>query len=139
MMRAARTVHLTFLSRLALEQATKPKSLTDCGIITQAFGNISAGSDTTAIAIRSVLYYHLKSPGVCAREREEIRTNLVLPVSVAKANALVHLRAVIHEAMRLRVSVGQLLGHTAPSEGTITRGYHMGPKAEVGMSPWVLQ
>lgn len=129
---------MTFLTRLALNQTANPKSLTDREIVTHAFGNISAGSDTTAIAMRSVLYHLLGNQAAYARLCEEVRTNLNLPVGFARANELVYLRAVIQEAMRLHPSVGQILGRTVPEGGTVIGGYRMGAGAEVGMSPWVL-
>lgn len=128
----------TFLARLALNQSANPKSITDREIVTHAFGNISAGSDTTAIAIRSVLYYLLKTPKSYARLRDEVRTTLKLPVSFVEANKLVYLHAVIQEAMRLHPSVGQMLGRSVPVGGATIGGYYIKAGAEIGMSPWVL-
>lgn len=128
----------TFLVRLALNQSVNPKSVTDREIVTHAFGNISAGSDTTAIAIRSVLYYLLKTPKSYTRLCDEVRATLKLPVSFVEANKLVYLRAVIQEAMRLHPSVGQLLGRSVPAGGATICGYYIKAGAEIGMSPWVL-
>ncbi|KAF7543329.1 hypothetical protein G7Z17_g10830 [Cylindrodendrum hubeiense] len=52
----------TFLQLLVMNKQQNPKSITDDEIHGNALGNISAGSDTTAIALRSVFYYLLKNP-----------------------------------------------------------------------------
>lgn len=129
---------MTFMERLCLNQAANPKSITDREIITHAFGNISAGSDTTAIAMRAVVYYTLKTPGVYNRLCGEVRENLQLPVSFTQAYELPYLRAVVQEAMRMHPSVGQILGRTVPSGGATIGGYYVAAGAEVGISPWVV-
>ena len=128
----------TFLAQLALNQSANPKSITNREIVTHAFNNISAGSDTTAIAIRSAIYHLLKHPSSYARLCDEVRSNLRLPVSFAEANELPFLRAVIREAMRLHPSVGQILGRIVPAGGATIGGHFIKAGAEVGMSPWVL-
>ncbi|KAH7007047.1 cytochrome P450 [Ilyonectria destructans] len=47
---------LTMLQRLLLNQAKDPSSINSREIMTHTLRNISAGSDTTAVALRSVLY-----------------------------------------------------------------------------------
>ncbi|CAK7199356.1 hypothetical protein SEUCBS139899_002034 [Sporothrix eucalyptigena] len=129
---------MTFLARLSLNQIANPKALTDREIITHAFGNISAGSDTTAIAIRSVFFYLLSNPAAYSRLCTEVRQGLEAPVSFTKANELPYLRATIQEAMRMHPSVGQILGRIVPAEGATICGYRFVGNTEVGMSPWVL-
>ncbi|KAK7431026.1 hypothetical protein QQZ08_002556 [Neonectria magnoliae] len=129
---------MTFLSRLALNQSANPKSITDREIITHAFGNVSAGSDTTAIAMRAVFYYTLKNADAYSRLCSEVRGNLEEPVRFQPAYNLPFLKAVVQEAMRMHPSVGQLLGRTVPVGGAIIGGHQIGAGAEVGMSPWVL-
>ncbi|CAH0002107.1 unnamed protein product [Clonostachys byssicola] len=129
---------MTFLSRLALNQSTNPKLITDREILTHAFGNISAGSDTTAIAMGSVIYHLLVNRAAYNRLSDEIRGQLSLPVGFQEANALPYLKAVVQEAMRMHPSVGQVLGRIVPPAGATVGGYKIGAGAEVGMSPWVL-
>jgi cytochrome P450 len=128
----------TFVARLILNQMANPKSITDREITTHAFGNLTAGSDTTAIAARSAFYYTITNHKVYERLTAEVRQHLQLPVAFTKANELPYLRAVIQEAMRIHPSVGQLLYRTVPEGGASVSGYVIGSGAEVGMSPWVL-
>ncbi|KAJ5521678.1 hypothetical protein N7527_005793 [Penicillium freii] len=53
---------------------------------TMAISNINAGSDTTAISLRAILYYTLKNPQASAKLQQELITALEenrvsLPVS----------------------------------------------------------
>lgn len=130
---------MTFLQRLLLNQKSNPKLLHDREIMTHAFGNITAGSDTTATAMRSIVYHVLKNPDVYAKLRSEIRdANLSLPVSFAQAHALPYLGFVIKEGMRVHPSVGMLLARTVPAEGAQLCGYQISGGVEVGLNPWVL-
>ncbi|KAF5000690.1 hypothetical protein FDECE_11153 [Fusarium decemcellulare] len=129
---------MTFLGRLTLNQAAKPDQINDREIVTHAFGNISAGSDTTAIAMRSVVYNLLKDRKAYTRLASDVRKSLSLPVSFSSANELPYLRAVIQEAMRLHPSVGQILYRSVPRGGAVVGGYKMKANVQVGMSPWVL-
>ncbi|KAF2994096.1 hypothetical protein E8E14_001564 [Neopestalotiopsis sp. 37M] len=128
----------TFVARLILNQMANPQSITNRDIATHAFGNLTAGSDTTGIAARSAFYYTITNPRVYQRLTAEIRQNLQVPVTFAKANELPYLRAVIQEAMRIHPSVGQMLMRTVPKGGATVGGYNLAEGSEVGMSPWVL-
>lgn len=78
---------LAFLQRLLLNQAKDPSSINDREIMTHAFGNISAGSDTTAIALRSILYHVLKDHRVYNKLYDELCV-LEAPVQFTDANKL---------------------------------------------------
>lgn len=129
---------LTFLQQLILNQTANPNSINNREISTHALGNISAGSDTTAIALRSVIYNILKHPESYKRLCKEVRENLTLPVSFAQANKLPYLTAVIREAMRLHPSVGMILARLVPAGGATINEYQLPAGTEVGISPWVL-
>lgn len=130
---------ITFVGLLSLNQISNPKQINDREIVTHAFGNVSAGSDTTATAMRSIIYNLLKTPKAYKRLAAEVRGKLALPVTWARANELPYLRAVINEGLRIHPSVGQVLGRSVPKGGAVAGGYQLGAGAEVGMSPWVLQ
>ncbi|KAI8680890.1 Cytochrome P450 oxidoreductase [Fusarium keratoplasticum] len=129
---------MTFLGRLSLNKAAKPDQINDREIVTHAFGNISAGSDTTAIAMRSVMYNILNDRKAYNRLTSDVRKNLSLPVSFSSANELPYLRAAIQEGMRLHPSVGQILSRSAPEGGALVGDYKLKANVQVGMSPWVL-
>lgn len=128
----------TFLQLLVMNQQQNPKSITDDEIHGNALGNISAGSDTTAIALRSVFYYLLKNPMAYDKLCGEVREKLTLPVDFQAANKLVYLNACIREAMRMHPSVGMILGREVPPGGALISGHHIGEGVEVGINPVVL-
>lgn len=129
---------LTFLQRLLLNQKKDPASINDREIMTHAFGNISAGSDTTAIALRSTVYQVLKHPEVYKTLCKEVRENLTLPVKFVAANKLPYLSAVIQEAMRIHPSVGMVLARLVPAGGARICGYDLPAGTQLGINPWVL-
>lgn len=156
---ATTTKPTTFLHRLLQSQQTNPFSLTDREIHTHAFGNITAGSDTTSTALRAVLLCLLRHPATHARLRAELEAEFGdgdadddfnsdgnaghdgINVTFARANALPYLRAVIREAMRLHPSVGMLLGRVAAADSGTTDicGVRVPAGTEVGVNPWVVQ
>jgi cytochrome P450 len=70
--------HHDILSKLFAVQKEKPNEMTETAVISMATSNIFAGSDTTAISIRAVLYYLSKNP-ICKQkliqEIDEFRSN----------------------------------------------------------------
>lgn len=67
-----------------------------------ATSNIFAGSDTTAISIRAVVYYLLKNPKCLQRLNEDLDEALRLgksdPIKLEEADNMSYLQAVISEA-----------------------------------------
>jgi cytochrome P450 len=64
--------HYDILSKLFAVQREKPDDMTENAVISMATSNIFAGSDTTAISLRAVLYYLLKNPSTKQKLVEEI-------------------------------------------------------------------
>ena len=101
-----------------------------------------AGSDTTAISLRSMFYYLCKNPRCYRKVVEEIdemdqRGNLADTVSFADANKMQYLQACMKEAMRMHPAVGQLLERVVPEGGFTLSGVRLPQGTIVGMNPWV--
>lgn len=130
----------TFVQRLLRNQQADPESITDREINTHAFGNISAGADTTTIALRTIMFHILKTPEICRRLYEEIHVdaNLSLPVSFHNASNLPYLNAVIKEALRIHPPTGLMYSREVPAGGAVICGKYIPQNTEVGISPWVL-
>lgn len=130
----------TFVQRLLEHQKANPDSITDRELKTHAFGNITAGADTTTIAMRTIIFNVTKHPKVydtlCHEIREQAR--LSLPVSYGTASALPYLDAVIKEALRIHPPNGLMYARTVPPEGATVCGKFMPGSTEVGISPWVV-
>lgn len=130
---------ITFLQKLLLNQNQHPEQLADREIMAHALGNITAGSDTTAIALQSVILNLVKSPEVYRTVCAEVRSSLTsFPVQFNQARALPYLNAVIKEAIRIHPSVGMMLARTVPVGGSELSSFNVPAGTEVGINPWVL-
>ena len=102
-----------------------------------------AGSDTTAIAMRSVFYHLMKNPEVYAELIEEIDDattsgQLSSPPTFREASELPFLCATIKEAMRLHPSVGLTMPRITPAGGLEVAGRHIPAGYSIGMNAAVV-
>jgi cytochrome P450 len=131
------------LSRWAYVKSSDPLKMNTRDIITHLSGNVFAGSDTTAIALRAIIYFLCRHPVCMERLVAEIdnadrQGNLSHPIGYKEANALLpYLTAVVKESIRLHPSVGLLLERHVPAEGLSIPGYHIPAGTIVGINPWV--
>lgn len=131
------------LSKLLATHAGNPEGLDDNAVTSMATSNIFAGSDTTAISTRAIIYYLLKNPGCKAKLIEEIdglrkQGNLSSPVSLAEADRMPYLQAVMYEALRLHPAVGMSLPRNTPEGGANIAGQHIPAGTVIGANPWVI-
>ncbi|KAK9381370.1 cytochrome P450 [Kockiozyma suomiensis] len=121
-----------------------PDRMTTRDIIVHLSTNVFAGSDTTAIALRAIVYYLLKNPSKLEKLIAEIddagsRGLLSSPVSYKESvTHLVYLQAVIKEAIRMHPSVGLLLERHVPPEGAYICNTYIPGGTIVGINAWVL-
>jgi cytochrome P450 len=109
------------LSKLHAAQKDKAE-LDDNAVISMATSNIFAGSDTTAISTRAIIYYLLKNPQYKQRLIEEIddfrrQGKLSDPVKLSEADSMPYLQAVMYEALRCHPAVGMSLPRVTPAGG----------------------
>ncbi|UKZ77544.1 hypothetical protein TrVFT333_005267 [Trichoderma virens FT-333] len=127
-----------------LFQAAHAKTeLTDLAISFMMTSNVFAGSDTTAIALRSIFLNLLRHPHVLSKliaELEERRAagRLSNTVTFQEAEACPYLQAVMHEALRIFSPAGFSFDRDVPKEGMIISGKFVPGGTVVGSSPWVI-
>lgn len=97
-----------------------------------------AGSDTTAIALRAVVYFLCKNRGSLCKLRDELSqaersARMSDPITYAEAIRLPYLQAVLKEAMRLHPSTGFPMGRVVPPGGVTLLGHRL-PEG-VGCAP----
>lgn len=99
-----------------------------------------AGSDTTGITLRAIIYYVLKNPSVHRKLQQELdAADLPLPVTYKAAQTLPYLVAVIEEAIRMHPAVGLPLERIVPNQGlTLPDGRFIKAGTIVGMNAWVV-
>lgn len=105
--------------------------------------NIFAGSDSTATALRAVIYFLCRHRDCMDRLVSEIdeadrQGGLSSPITYKEATTkMAYLGAVIKEAMRLFPPVGLMYERHVPAEGLQLHDYHIPAGTIVGINPWV--
>ncbi|KAK3070919.1 hypothetical protein LTR53_009599 [Teratosphaeriaceae sp. CCFEE 6253] len=94
------------LSKLRATQKEKPAEMDENAVASMTTSNIFAGSDTTAISTRAIIYYLLKNPQCKVKLIDEIDRckadgRLSDPVKLSEADKMPYLQAVMYEALRL--------------------------------------
>ncbi|KAI3401675.1 hypothetical protein diail_9339 [Diaporthe ilicicola] len=109
----------------------------------EAYVALFAGSDTTAIAFRSLFYHLMKNPGVNRKLQGEIDRafnsgELKSPVKFSDAIKLEFMGACIKEALRIHPGVQLTMGRVVPAEGLELCGKFIPEGYWVGMNPAVI-
>ncbi|KAF4453905.1 hypothetical protein F53441_3430 [Fusarium austroafricanum] len=134
-----------FLSKWAAVKKKDPLKMSTRDAITHLSANVFAGSDTTAIALRAIIYFLIKNPIKMRKVVDEIDTanangKLSSPISYKESiTHLPYMGAVIKEAMRLHPSVGLLMERHVPPQGAEICGKFIPGGTIVGINPWVTQ
>ncbi|KAK5077069.1 hypothetical protein LTR64_005451 [Lithohypha guttulata] len=131
-----------FLSKLASSKSSEDEKMNVRDLVIALAGNVFAGSDTTAIALRAIVYYLCRYPKCLAKLADEIMkhdkdSKLSSPINFKEASAIPYLSAVIKEAMRLHPSVGLILERHVPPQGVEIEGHFLPGRSVVGVNPWV--
>jgi cytochrome P450 len=135
-----------FLSRFREAGLKDPDFISEKRVLALTVANMFAGSDTTAITLRAVLYYLLRDQSkmkkLCDELDRESRAghfsrddSLVLWEEVRN---LPYLGAVINEALRCHPAAGLPLERVVPAQGVSIAGHKLPPGTIVGCSAWVL-
>lgn len=122
--------HDDILGRLFEIQKLKPGELDDSAITSIATANVFAGSDTTAISLRAIVYFLLKNPLCLDRliqETEERKADgrLSFPAKFSQVSDWPYLQAIISESLRLHPAVGMNLPRVVPEGGARIGAYYL--------------
>lgn len=120
--------HRDMLSKLIEMQEQKPTEVDNTIVISMATSNVFAGSDTTAVALRTMFYYLLKNPKCLRKLLDEIDSvvgemDIDKPVTYEQANNMPYLQAVMNEALRIHPIGGQSLPRIVPEGGLQVEGH----------------
>lgn len=116
--------HPDILGKLFKVQKEKPLEFSVADVTSMAASNISAGSDTTAISLRAIVYYLLKNPKCKKKLLDEIdslaRDGLISNIAtLEQSKNMPYLQAVMYEALRLHPAVGMDLPRVTPASGIV--------------------
>ena len=132
-----------FLSRF-LEIQAKTPTLPPWAPTVWTFSNVIAGSDSTAVVMRTLFYHLLTDPASLHRLVEEFRTaSQTNPVSnpfpsYRDVADLPFLDACVNEAVRLHPPFCLQLERSVPEGGLVVCGEYLPPGTQVGMNPYVV-
>ncbi|KAF4534195.1 Pisatin demethylase [Lasiodiplodia theobromae] len=109
-------------------------------VYTESYTAIFAGSDTTAIAIRSALYNLCKNPDTYTKlqgeiDRHEAEGKLSPIVTYAEASRMPYLSAVCKEAMRVFPPIALTFPRHVPEGGRELCGHYIPAGYRVGVNP----
>ena len=131
------------LSKLFSAHDEKPGEFDSNAVISVASANVVAGSDTTAISLRSIIYHLSKNPRCKEKLLDEIDSlraqgKLSDPVSLSEADSMPYLQAVMHEALRLHPAVAPQLPRVVPQGGIEIAGHFIPEGTIAGTSAWII-
>ena len=118
------------------------KSTSDRALTAWTSSNILAGSDTTAIFLRTLFHRLLAHPSTLASLRTELDAaasagRLSIPATWKESLDLPYLDACIKEAGRVHPPFGLPLERVVPPDGATICGEYLPPGTIVGISAWV--
>lgn len=130
------------LSRWAYVKSSDADKMSTRDIVVHLSTNVFAGSDTTAIALRAMVYFLCKNPRCMRKLVEEIDERdkagkLSQPISYKEASDIPYLLAVMKESIRLHSSVGLLMERHVPASGVEIDGHYLKGGTVIGINPWV--
>ena len=126
------TDHQDILGKLLEVQRQRPSEMDYTNVLSMATTNVTAGSDTTAISTRSVIYHILKNPECKRKLVEEIDLPMKnigsnKPITLEQTKHMPYLQACLYEGLRLHPAVGMSLPRVTPPNGIEIDG-HFIPK-----------
>ena len=94
--------HQDMLAKLLEVQKQHPEEMNEVNVLSVATSNAVAGSDTTAISTRSVIYHLLKNPECKKKLVEEIdmqmaEVGLTQPITLEQTKHMLYLQACLYE------------------------------------------
>lgn len=135
-----------FLARFQSARAKDPEFITEERVLALTVANMIAGSDTTAISLRSIFYYLLKNPPTMEKLLAELSeqskagnfTRDDALVRWEEVRSLPYLSAVINEGLRCHPAAGLTLERVVPAGGAQLAGHFLPGGTLVGCSAWVV-
>lgn len=140
-----------FLTRFINAREKYPDVMTDRRLATYTNTNVSAGSDTTAIALREIVFRLLTHAGAKETFLSELAGVLrnrggggpgdeefEKPITWSEGQSLGYYQALLRECLRMHPPLGQLIPREVPAGGIELCGQHIPAGTNVGCNAWVV-
>ena len=135
------------LTRFIQARDKYPDIMTEAQLAEYANTTVTAGSDTTAIALRELVFRILTHPGSYARFMDEVKSTLEAraaetnddqPITWTEANKMPYFQACIKECLRINSALGQLVPREVPEGGIELCGKWIPAGTVVGCNAWTV-
>ncbi|PYI08031.1 cytochrome protein [Aspergillus sclerotiicarbonarius CBS 121057] len=131
-----------FLEKMVLARDKDPNKVNDRHLLMMGVSNLTAGSDTTAVSLSSIMYQLLQNPAALRRLRHEINEfteqgRCSARVTFKESQDMPYLQAVMKEAIRMHSATGLPLWRVVPAGGAEISGHFFPGGTVVGINTWV--
>jgi cytochrome P450 len=138
-----------FLTKFLKTREKNPELMTDQRLATYANTNVSAGSDTTAISLREIVFRVLGSEKCLeiviseisqvlkarsASSQEEFKK----PITWNEGQSMIYFQAVLKECLRIHPGLGQIVPRDIPAGGLTICGTYLPEGTVVGCNAWTI-
>ena len=136
-----------FISRFEAAAEKYPTIMTPAQMTDYAATNISAGSDTTAIMLREIIFrllndrhgrFKVLKNEIKAVLRARMQGDFDSHISWNEGYKMTYLQACIKETMRIHPALGQILPRVVPAGGVHLCGKFIPEGTEVGCNAWTV-
>lgn len=131
-----------FVEKVILARDKDPGKITDYHLFIMGQSNVTAGSDTTAISLSSIMWHLMHSPETLRRLRAEIdeftaQGRCSDNITFKQSQDMPYLQAVMKEALRIHSATGLPMWRVVPDGGAEISGRFFPAGTVVGVNTWV--
>ncbi|OGE57019.1 hypothetical protein PENARI_c002G09354 [Penicillium arizonense] len=131
-----------FVDKLMLARQKEPEKVTDYHLFIMGQSNVTAGSDTTAISLSTIMWHLMHYPDVLQKLREELdeftaHGRCSSPITFKESQEMPYFQAVMKEALRMHAATGLPMWRTVPDGGAEINGRFFPGGTVVGVNTWV--
>lgn len=131
-----------FVEKLILARDKDPEKITDYHLFIMGQSNVTAGSDTTAISLSSIMWHLMQNPEVLQKLRAEIDEFTLQGrcsdnVTFKESQEMPYLQAVMKEALRVHSATGLPMWRVVPEGGAEISARFFPAGTVVGVNTWV--
>lgn len=131
-----------FLDKLIMARNKDPEKITDYHMFIMGQSNVTAGSDTTAISLSSIMWHLVQNIEVLHKLRAEIDEFTAKglcsdTVTFKESQEMPYFQAVVKEALRMHSATGLPMWREVPAGGAEISGRYFPAGTVVGVNTWV--
>jgi cytochrome P450 len=131
-----------FVDKMIAARNKDPEMVTDYHLFAMGQSNVSAGSDTTAISLSSIMWHLMQDIKVLQKLRGEIEEFTLQGkcsdnITFKESQEMPYFQAVMKEALRMHSATGLPMWRVVPAGGAEINGRFFPEGTEVGVNTWV--